>query len=561
MFLKEDAGEFLSQQRLEEIIKRHSEFITFPIYLHKKTDEVVEKAEDDSEADAAEDKKTVTEDGLEVDEEEEESEHSWNKKEKKTERIEKWDWHLMNGNVAIWSRDPKEISDDEYQKFFRVISKDATDAATWNHFKAEGEVEFRSILYVPAEALNLYDEYSNRKPGIRLYVKKVLIQDDFEDLLPKYLNFIRGVVDSDDLPLNVSRETLQQHKLLKIMGKKLVRKVLEMLRKLSLNGDKSSDKEAEESEDKEIYQDASHPYIKFFEQFGKSLKMGVVEDTANRSKLAKLLRFKSSKSDGKYTSFDGYLASKPDWQKDIYYIAAESIEAAEKSPFMEVARRKNIEVLYLVDAIDEYAVQNLGDFDGHKLQSLTKEGLKFGDEDENTLKKRIKMYRETFKPLTKYLKELLAGKVAKVTVSQRVEQSPSVIVTSQYGHTANMERIMRAQTFANPEVLKTMMAAKTLELNPRHPIIVQLNKRVQSAPDAEETRTLAHLVYDTALLASGFTHDDVDTFAARMYSVLGNELNLQSLELEDELVVEEEEEEEENENEIDMDASSVKDEF
>jgi len=228
---------------------------------------------------------------------------------------------------------------------------------------------------------------------------------------------------------------------------------------------------------------------------------------------------------------------------------------------MEVARRKNIEVLYLVDAIDEYAVQNLGDFDGHKLQSLTKEGLKFGDEDENTLKKRIKMYRETFKPLTKYLKELLAGKVAKVTVSQRVEQSPSVIVTSQYGHTANMERIMRAQTFANPEVLKSMMAAKTLELNPRHPIIVQLNKRVQSAPDAEETRTLAHLVYDTALLASGFTHDDVDTFAARMYSVLGNELNLQSLELEDELTVEEEEEEEENENEIDMDASSAKDEF
>lgn len=338
------------------------------------------------------------------------------------------------------------------------------------------------------------------------------------------------------------------------MGKKLVRKVLEMLRKLSLGKqDKDSDEEGEAKN--EVYQDNSHPYIKFFEQFGKSLKMGVVEDAANRSKLAKLLRFQSSKSDGKYTSFDSYLETKPEWQKDIYYLAAESIEAAEKSPFMEVARRKGIEVLYLVDPIDEYAIQNLGDYDGHKLQSLTKEGLKFGDEDEDTLKKRIKAYRENFKPLTKFLKELLAGKVSKVTVSQRVESSPSVIVTSQYGHTANMERIMRAQTFANPEVLKSMMAAKTLELNPRHPIIVELNKRVKQSPDDETTKTLAHLIYDTALLASGFTHDDVDNFSTRMYQVLGSELNLKSLELEEELQFEEEEEEEEEE------AGSAKDEF
>lgn len=540
MFLKEDATEFLGQQRLEEIIKRHSEFITFPIYLHKKTEEVVEtevEKDDDSES-------KTSEDGLEVEENEEEEEK---KTEKKTEKVEKWDWHRMNGNVAIWSRDKDEITNEEYQKFFRVISKDPTDASTWIHFKAEGEVEFKSILYVPEEALNLYDEYSNRKPGIRLYVKKVLIQDDFEELLPKYLNFIRGVVDSDDLPLNVSRETLQQHKLLKIMGKKLVRKVLEMLRKLSLG---KLDKDADEGEEKEeakdeVYQDSTHPYIKFFEQFGKSIKMGVVEDAANRSKLAKLLRFKSSKSDGKYTSFDTYLETKPEWQKDIYYLAAESIEAAEKSPFMEVARRKGIDVLFLVDPIDEYAVQNLGDYDGHKLQSLTKEGLKFGDEDEDTLKKRIKAYRENFKPLTKFLKELLAGKVAKVTVSQRVESSPSVIVTSQYGHTANMERIMRAQTFSNPEVLKTMMATKTLELNPRHPIIVELNNRVKADPSSESTRNLAFLIYDTALLASGFTHDEVDDFATRMYKVLGSELKLKSLELEEEIQFEEEEEAEE----------------
>lgn len=562
MFLKEDAMEFINQSRLEEVIKRHSEFITFPIYLHKKSEEVVEVEDGQDDEEKAE--KKTSEDGLEVEESEQEEEVEEKKKEKKTEKIEKWDWTRMNGNVAIWSRDKEEITDDEYQKFFKVISKDATDASTWIHFKAEGEVEFKSILYVPSEALTLYDEYSNRKPGVRLYVKRVLIQDDFEDLLPKYLNFIRGVVDSDDLPLNVSRETLQQHRLLKIMGKKLVRKVLEMLRKLSLGkkDSESSDDDESQSEKEEVgvYQDASHPYIKFFEQFGKSIKMGVVEDMSNRSKLAKLLRFKSSKSDGKYTSFDDYLEKKPAWQKDIYYLAGESVEAVEKSPFMEVARRKGLEVLYLTDPIDEYAVQNLGDYDGHRLQSLTKEGLKFGDEDEDALKKRTKAYREAFKPLTKFMKELLTGKVAKVTVSQRVEKSPSVIVTSQYGHTANMERIMRAQTFANPEMLKSMVAAKTLELNPRHPLVIELNKRVKSDPNDEMTRNLAHLIFDTALLTSGFIHDEVDSFADRMYAVLGSELKVKSLELEEELQFEEEEEEEESAEEG-GEESSAKDEF
>lgn len=537
MFMKEDAAEFLGQARLEEIIKRHSEFITFPIYLYKKTEEVVEKK---VEEEKSEEEKEKSEDGLEVEEEDEEEK----KTETKTEKIETWDFHRMNGNVAIWSRDKDEITADEYQKFYKVISKDTVDASNWIHFKAEGEVEFKSILFIPAEANNLYDEYNNRKPGIRLYVKKVLIQDDFDDLLPRYLNFIRGVVDSDDLPLNVSRETLQQHKLLKIMGKKLVRKVLEMLRKLSAG--KKLDDESEDDESKENTEnDDDHPYIKFFKQFGKSIKMGVIEDVANRSKLAKLLRFQSSKSDSKYVSFDDYIANKPEWQKDIYYVAGESIDAAEKSPFMEVAKRKNVEVLYLVDPIDEYVVQNLGDYDGHKLQSLTKEGLKFGDEDEDTLKKRIKAYREAFKPLTKFMKDLLAGKVAKVTVSQRVEKSPSVIVTSQYGHTANMERIMRAQTFANPEILKTMVASKTLELNPRHPIIAELNKRVKEDPENDATKNLAFLVYDTALLVSGFAHDDVDSFSDRMIKSLASNLELKSLELTEELVVQEEEEEEE----------------
>lgn len=499
---------------------------------HQETREVVpEPKEDDGLGDT----------GLEVEED----------NEPKTEKYDVWEWVPLNSNIAIWARDKDAITEEEYQKFYKVISKDTSDARTWIHFKAEGDVEFKSIMYVPSEAQNLYDEYNTRKAGMRLYVKRVLIQDDFEDLLPRYLNFIRGVVDSDDLPLNVSRETLQQHKILKVMAKKLVRKALEMLRKLATS---DSDDPAIAALDQ---YDPEHPYMKFWEQFGKSIKMGVIEDAANRSKLAKLLRYKSTKSGDTYTSLDDYVANKPDWQKDIYYVAAESLEAARKLPFLEVARKKDIEVLLLYDPVDEYTIQNLGDFDGLKLQSLTKEGLKFGDEDEDVVKKRTKRYREMFKPLTKYLKDLFAGKVSKVTVSTRLEESPSVIVTSQYGHSANMERIVRSQTFSNPEAYKAMQAMKTLELNPRHPIVVKLNKLVQDAGDKQSTKDLAFLLYDTALLTSGFQHDEAEDFASRMYRTLAVNLNLKSLDLEEEIEVEVEEEQEEEEISLSDSASET----
>jgi heat shock protein beta len=460
----------------------------------------------------------------------------------------------VNSNVAIWARDKEEVTDEEYQNFWKAITKDTNNASTWIHFKAEGEVEFKSILFAPSSNAGVYDNYAEKKAGIRLYVRKVLIQDDFEDLLPRYLNFIRGVVDSDDLPLNVSRETLQQHKILKVMGKKLVRKALEMLRKLATGkgeGDDDSDDEVDNASSDVKGQDNSHPYIKFWEEFGKSIKMGVTEDAANRSKLAKLLRFKSSAvAEDRYRSLEDYVADMPEWQNDIYFISGESVEAVKKSPFMEVANRKNVEVLYLVDPIDEYAFQYLGEFDGHKLQSLTKEGAKFGDEDEEVQKKRAKAYKESFKPLTKYLKDLFAGKVSKVTVSQRVEKSPSIIVTSQYGNSANMERIMRAQTFSNQENLKGMVASKTLEINPRHPIIVELKKRVTSDPDSQATKDLAYLLYDTALVTSGFNQDDLESYAERMYRTMATALNIKSMDLEEEIEVESEPEEVEDAEEV-----------
>lgn len=304
LFVKEDAEEFLHQTKLEEIVKRHSEFITFPIYLHKRLEKVSETEEGDEEEDEEEEESPSTESSdLEVEEEEEEDKAP--EKKPSTEKEYYWDWEKVNNNVAIWARDKEEITDDEYRSFFKALNKDPNDALTWIHFKAEGEVEFKSILFVPQQAHNLYDEYKATKAGIRLHVRKVLIQDNFEDLLPTYLNFIRGVVDSDDLPLNVSRETLQQHKVLKVMARKLVRKVLEMLRKLA--SDEGDDELGGLSKTDPDDPDAVPPYIKFWEEFGKSIKMGIIEDGANRSKLAKLLRFKSLKSDGKYTSLDAYV--------------------------------------------------------------------------------------------------------------------------------------------------------------------------------------------------------------------------------------------------------------
>jgi len=542
MFLKDDALEFLKQDRIEDLVKRYSEFITFPINLYKKTTEVVEEddEEDDEGEEDGEGEEDSEDDGVEVSEEEDTP--------AKTESVDVWGWHRVNNNVAIWAREKEDVSDDEYQKFFKSISKDPTEASTWIHFKAEGEVEFRSILFAPKEAFNLYDDYSNQQAGVRLYVRKVLIQDDFTDLLPRYLNFIRGVVDSDDLPLNVSRETLQQSKILKVMGKKLVRKVLEMLRKLASGGGEDDEESGDAEKDATHGQDEDHPYIKFWQQFGKGIKLGTIEDPANRSKLAKLLRFKSSKSEGRWISLDQYIENKKDWQKDIYFIAGESEENVQKSPFLAQAVRKDAEVLFLIDPIDEYVMQHLADFDGHKLQSLTKEGVKFGDEDEDMAKKRAKVYKETFKPLTKFFKDTLGSKIAKVVVSERAVNEPAIIVASQYGQSANMERIMRAQTFADSSRVNQMTSSRTLELNPRHPIISKLNAALSEdgAEDEESHKDLAWLIHDTALTSSGFIQDDAESFAERMYRTIAGSLDVKSMELEPEIEVPEEEEEAED---------------
>jgi len=267
-----------------------------------------------------------------------------------------------------------------------------------------------------------------------------------------------------------------------------------------------------------------------------------VEDSSNRSKLSKLLRFQSSTSEGKYVSLESYVSRMKEWQTSIFYIAGESVEACEKSVFMEKLRSNDVEVLYLVDPIDEYAIQNLTEFDGKKLQAVTKEGLtNIGDEDEDLIKRREQAYKDTFKPLTKMLKKLYGDKVEKVSITQRIANSPAVLVTSQYGYSANMERIMRSQAFADSGRTDYLQSRRTMEINPRHPIVAELNRLAEDGDSTESTSDLAWLLYDTALLNSGFTQDDPTSFAERMYRVMQGNLNLESLELEPEIEVPEEE--------------------
>merc|ERR1712178_139595 len=538
-----DASEFLEQSKLEDLVKRYSEFITFPIYLHKSKTETVEVPveEEEEEEDEEEEEEEVenSEEGSDEEEEEEEEDEPATKTETKTV----WFWQHINDQPAIWTRDKSEITEEEYNQFFQSLSgkKDSSDDTplSWIHFRAEGEIEFKSILYVPKSApYDMYDNYYGKARGMRLYVRKVLITDEFEDLMPRYLNFIRGVVDSDDLPLNVSRETLQQHKVLRVMGKKLVRKALEMLRKLASKQKKEEENESDSTDDTSE-EDATeeNDYLKFWESFGKNIKLGLIEDSSNRTKLSKLLRFKSSFDNGeKWHSLEEYVARMKENQANIYYISGSSMEAVKDSPFMEKMRSKNLEVIFLVDPIDEYAIQNLTEFDGKKLQSITKENLKFGDEEDSD-KKRDELYTKNFKSLTDWMKNVYGDKVEKIAVSNRVVDTPCLLVTSQYGYSANMERIMQSQAFADNKRTSYLVSKKTMEINPRHPIMIELKKRAEESPDNDDTKDLALLIYDTALLNSGFQMEDAAGFASRMYKLFKAGLSLESLELAPEIEI------------------------
>jgi len=493
LHLKEDMQEYLEERRLKDLVKKHSEFIAFPIELQveKSTEKEVTDS-DDEEADKKDDDAEKKDDEPKIEDEEK-------PKEKKTKKIKEvsQEFETLNKIKPIWMRKPEDITAEEYSTFYKGLSNDWEDHLAVKHFNVEGSLEFRALLFVPKRAPFDLFESKKKKNNIKLYVRLVFIMDDCEEIIPEWLGFVKGVVDSEDLPLNISRETLQQNKILKVIKKNIVKKCLEMFAEIQEN---------------------QEDYKKFYEQFSKNLKLGIHEDTANRTKIADLLRFQTSKSGEDLISFKDYIARMKDGQKSVYYITGESKAAVAASPFLEGLKKRGYEVLFLVDPIDEYMVQQLKEYDGKKLVSCTKEGLDL-EETEDEKKKREEE-KAKFEALCKLMKDVLGDKVEKVVVGTRIDESPCVLVTSEHGWTANMERIMKAQALRDNSMTSYMVSKKTMEINPQNAIITELRNKADVDQSDKTVKDLVWLLYETSLLTSGFNLEESSTFATRIHRMI-----------------------------------------
>jgi len=498
--MKEDQAEYLEEKKIKDIVKKHSQFIGYPIRLLVQKERSKEVSDDEAEEEKKEGEEEKKDDEPKIEdvgEDEDEDKEDKDKKKKKTIKEKYTEDEELNKTKPIWTRTPDDISSEEYGEFYKSLTNDWEEHLAVKHFSVEGQLEFRALLFIPKRAP--FDLFENKKGknNIKLYVRRVFIMDNCEELIPEYLNFVKGVVDSEDLPLNISREMLQQNKILKVIRKNLVKKVMELIEELS--------------EDKDNFK-------KFYEQFSKNLKLGIHEDSTNRKKLAGYLRYYTSASGDELCSMGDYVSRMKENQKDIYYITGESKEVVAASAFVERLKKRGLEVVYMTEPIDEYVVQQLKEFDGKNLVSVTKEGLELPEDEEE--KKKREADKEKFEPLCKVMKDILDKKVEKVVVSSRLVSSPCCIVTSQYGWTANMERIMKAQALRDTSTMGYMAAKKHLEINPDHSIVENLRQRAEADKNDKSVKDLVLLLFETALLSSGFSLEDPAVHAKRIHRMI-----------------------------------------